>query len=111
VVPRKLQRRRRQHGQQRWWYRQRQLFRRRWRWWIRGGERPRRSQVGATAQWISSDGTVKNYVVKSSYSIAANTDFSSIVSSGAADLTIITCTGSFVGGEYTNRHVVAFVEA
>ena len=70
----------------------------------------RNLQVGASAQWISSDGTVKNYVVKSSYSVGANTDFSSIVASGAADLTIITCTGTFVGGEYTNRHVVAFTE-
>jgi hypothetical protein len=67
-------------------------------------------QVGQTAQWISSDGSVKNYVVKSSYSIGANTDFSGIVATGAADLTIITCSGSFVGGEYTNRHVVAFTE-
>ena len=29
-----------------------------------------------------------------------------IVASGNADMTIITCTGTFSGGEYNNRHVV-----
>jgi hypothetical protein len=62
--------------------------------------------VGATAQWISSDGTVQNYVVTSSYAISAQTNFASIVASGSADMTIITCTGTFSGGEYNNRHVV-----
>jgi hypothetical protein len=66
--------------------------------------------VGATAQWIGADGSVKNYVVTNSYSIAAGTDFTSIVASSAADMTIITCTGTFSGGEYNNRHVVAFDE-
>ena len=62
--------------------------------------------AGATAQWINADGSVENYVVVSSYSIGANTDFTSIVASGSADMTIITCTGTFSGGEYNNRHVV-----
>jgi sortase (surface protein transpeptidase) len=64
--------------------------------------------VGATAQWINSDGSVQNYVVTSSYAISAQTNFSSIVASGSADMTIITCTGTFSGGEYNNRHVVTF---
>jgi len=64
--------------------------------------------VGATAQFYNPDGTVQNFVVINSYSVSGNTDFSSIVASGAADMTIITCTGTFAGGHYDNRHVVAF---
>ena len=62
--------------------------------------------VGATAQWINSDGSVQNYVVTNSYSISAQTNFAGIVASGNADMTIITCTGTFSGGEYNNRWVV-----
>jgi hypothetical protein len=39
--------------------------------------------------------------------VSAATDFSGIVAGGAADMTIITCTGTFSGGHYENRHVVA----
>lgn len=64
--------------------------------------------IGATAQFVNPDGTVENYTVINSYAVSANTDFSSIVASGSADMTIITCTGTFSGGHYDNRHVVAF---
>ena len=63
--------------------------------------------VGATAQFVNPDGSVQNYVVINSYAVSAATDFSGIVAGGAADMTIITCTGTFSGGHYENRHVVA----
>lgn len=64
---------------------------------------------GAQIQLVGADGSVRNYTVVSSTSYSAGADFSSIVSSGAADLTIITCTGSFAGGSYDQRHVVQAV--
>lgn len=63
---------------------------------------------GDTAQYRASDGRMANYVVTSSRSLAGGTDGASIVASGNADMTLITCTGSFSGGEYNLRHVVAF---
>lgn len=68
----------------------------------------RNLSIGATAQFVNPDGTVQNYVVINSYAVSGATDFSGIVASGAADMTIITCTGTFSGGHYDNRHVVAF---
>ena len=67
--------------------------------------------VGATARWVNADGSEENYVVVSSYVLSAETDFTSIVASSAADMTLITCTGTFSGGEYDKRHVVAFRKA
>ena len=65
--------------------------------------------AGAQIQLAAADGTVRNYTVVSSTSYSASTDFSGIVSAGAADLTIITCTGTFAGGSYDQRHVVQAV--
>ena len=62
--------------------------------------------AGSTAQWVNANGTVENYVVTASYSVSASADFSEIVSSSAADMTLITCTGSFSSGDYDRRHVV-----
>jgi hypothetical protein len=62
--------------------------------------------AGDTIQYITASGTVKNYVVFSNVDYSANTDFAAIVSPGAADITIITCTGSFSGGHYNLRNVV-----
>jgi hypothetical protein len=67
----------------------------------------RNLQVGATAQYVTASGSVVNYVVTSSYSVPASTNFIGIVASDAADMTLITCTGTFSGGEYNLRHVVA----
>lgn len=64
--------------------------------------------VGETAQWITSDGQVENYVVTASYAVSPNIDWSGIVAAGAADMTLITCTGNFAAGDYDTRHVVAF---
>jgi hypothetical protein len=64
--------------------------------------------IGATAQYIGPDGSVENYVVVSSYAVADGTDFGGIVASGSAGMTLITCTGTFGGGHYDQRHVVAF---
>ena len=67
--------------------------------------------AGSTAQWYNSDGSVENYVAIASYSLSAEEDFTDIVASGAADLTLITCTGTFSSGEYDRRHVVQFRRA
>jgi sortase (surface protein transpeptidase) len=61
---------------------------------------------GASAQYVNPDGSITNYTVVASYAVSPQTDWSSIVASSAADMTLITCTGTFSGGEYNNRHVV-----
>lgn len=63
-------------------------------------------QAGDTIQYITASGAVKNYVVFSNVDYSASTDFAGIVSPGAADITIVTCTGSFSGGHYNLRNVV-----
>jgi hypothetical protein len=68
----------------------------------------RNLKVGDTAQYYASDGHIYNYQVVSSQSYPATANFAPIVASGAADMTLITCTGTFSGGEYNLRHVVAF---
>ncbi|MGE0058375.1 MAG: class F sortase [Dehalococcoidia bacterium] len=67
----------------------------------------RKLKVGDTAQYKLSDGTVINYVVVSSEALSVNSDWDKIVASDTADMTLITCTGTFSGGEYNQRHVVA----
>jgi hypothetical protein len=62
--------------------------------------------VGDTIQYVTSSGVTKNYVVFSNVDYSASTDFAGIVSPGAADITIITCTGSFSGGHYTLRNFI-----
>jgi hypothetical protein len=62
--------------------------------------------VGDTIQYITASGAVKNYTVFSNQDYSDGTDFSGIVSPGAADITIITCTGVFSGGHYNYRNVV-----
>jgi hypothetical protein len=71
----------------------------------------RQLSPGDTAQVYAADGKVVNYVVTKSAAYTAAQDFSGFVSSSAADMTIITCTGTFAGGEYDNRHVVTFRKA
>lgn len=67
--------------------------------------------AGDTIQYVTSGGETVNYTVISSITYSANADFSGIVSGGSADLTLITCTGSFVSGNYTDRHVVQAVRS
>jgi LPXTG-site transpeptidase (sortase) family protein len=63
--------------------------------------------AGDTIQYVKANGQVLNYVVTSSYAIpASGPNWNQIASSGAADLTLITCTGTFAAGEYNQRHVV-----
>lgn len=66
----------------------------------------RNLKEGDTAQYLAADGKMLNYVVTVSRSISPNADWDSIVASWVADMTLITCTGSFSGGEYNLRHVV-----
>ena len=66
----------------------------------------RNLQAGDQIQYYTAAGAQVNYVVTASAAYAPTTDFSSIVASPAADLTLITCTGTFSGGEYNLRHVV-----
>jgi hypothetical protein len=66
----------------------------------------RNLQAGAAIQYVTSAGQTINYVVTSSESYSPNSNWAPIVASRAADLTIITCTGTFSGGEYSLRHVV-----
>ena len=63
-------------------------------------------QPGDTIQYVTSSGVVVNYVVVAARAYSANSDFSSLVATGAADLTLITCTGTFSSGSYDLRHVV-----
>jgi len=67
--------------------------------------------AGAQIQYIKANGEVINYTVVSSNTYSANVDFSGIVAAGTADLTIITCTGTFAGGSYDQRHVVQAVRS
>jgi hypothetical protein len=66
----------------------------------------RNLQAGASIQYVTSAGQTLNYVVMSSASYNPNSNWAPIVASRAADLTLITCTGTFSGGEYSLRHVV-----
>ena len=61
---------------------------------------------GQTAQYISAEGVVQNYVVVYSYAISPDDDWAAVVGSGTADMTLITCVGSFSGGHYSLRHAV-----
>lgn len=67
----------------------------------------RNLKIGDTAQYQMANGTVLDYVVVSSQALSVNSDWNTIVSSSTADMTLITCTGTFSGGEYNQRHVVA----
>jgi hypothetical protein len=66
----------------------------------------RNLQAGAAIQYVTSAGQTINYVVMSSASYNPNSNWAPIVARPAADLTLITCTGTFSGGEYSLRHVV-----
>jgi Sortase domain len=62
-------------------------------------------QAGATAQYITSDGTVHNYVVRSVAAYSPGANWGSILATGQADMTLITCGGTWdpVAHEYSTR--------
>jgi hypothetical protein len=62
--------------------------------------------VGDAIEYYAADGSQHRYVVTSVASYPPVGDWSWAVMSNAADLTIITCTGTFVGGGYDQRKVV-----
>ena len=68
----------------------------------------RELQPGDTAQVYTADGRVFNYYVTYSQDFAPQTDFTDIVHSWFADMTLITCVGTFSAGDYSSRRVVAF---
>lgn len=68
----------------------------------------RNLKAGDTAEYRTAGGKTISYVVTESKAVSPASDFAAIVASGTADMTLITCTGSFSGGEYNLRHVVAF---
>jgi hypothetical protein len=66
----------------------------------------RNLKAGDTAQYLMANGTTITYVVTNSVALNVNSNWDEIVSSSHADMTLITCTGTFSGGEYNQRHVV-----
>ncbi|HXH21388.1 MAG TPA: class F sortase [Dehalococcoidia bacterium] len=61
---------------------------------------------GDTIEYYTQAGQVYRYVVTFAGDYSPSADWGSIVASSAADITIITCTGTFSGGEYSLRRVV-----
>jgi len=61
--------------------------------------------AGAEIQYFSHDGSVHNYRVRSVASYAPGADWGAILSTGAADMTLITCGGTWdpVAHEYSIR--------
>jgi LPXTG-site transpeptidase (sortase) family protein len=68
----------------------------------------RQLKAGDTAEYRTADGRSFTYIVTDSRAVLPTADFAAIVASSAADMTLITCTGTFSGGEYNQRHVVTF---
>jgi sortase (surface protein transpeptidase) len=68
----------------------------------------RNLKAGDSAQVYMADGKVVNYVVTKATSVPRGRDFRPLISSNAADMTLITCTGNFRAGDYDQRQVVHF---
>jgi len=70
-------------------------------------------QPGDTAQVYDAAGKVTNYVATRSQDVTGSADWNSILASTSADLTVITCTGTFNSAthEYDKRHYVWFKRA
>ncbi len=68
----------------------------------------RNLRAGDAIQYRTANGQVQNYVVTSAQWYLPESDWGSILSAGAADLTIVTCIGTFDSSrrEYSNRLVV-----
>jgi LPXTG-site transpeptidase (sortase) family protein len=68
--------------------------------------------IGETILVTGPSGETATYVVTEIYSVPADADFSSVISSdGDQEITLITCTGSFDGAEYLDRLIVRGVLA
>ena len=67
---------------------------------------------GATAQYIESNGTVHNYVMRSVAAYSPGANWSSILATSQADMTLITCGGTWdpVAHEYSTRWAAYFDE-
>jgi hypothetical protein len=63
-------------------------------------------QYGDTAQYITAAGEVYNYYVVFVGDFSPDTDWAPFVASGVADMTLITCVGTFSGGHYDTRRLV-----
>ena len=68
----------------------------------------RNMKAGDTAEYRTADGRTIRYIVTESKAVAPTANFEQILASGTADMTVITCTGTFSGGEYNQRHIVQF---
>jgi LPXTG-site transpeptidase (sortase) family protein len=63
--------------------------------------------VGETITVTGPDGEMATYVVTEIFSVPADADFSSVISSdGDREITLITCSGAFDGAEYLDRLIV-----
>ncbi len=68
--------------------------------------------IGETIVITGPDGEAATYVITEIYSVPADADFSSVISSdGDQEITLITCTGTFDGAEYLDRLIVRGVLA
>ena len=63
-------------------------------------------QPGTEIQYYSGGQLYRYAVFQAGSYDAENTNWAAIVAASTADLTIITCTGTFAGGHYDQRHVV-----
>lgn len=61
---------------------------------------------GDVIEYYTAGGGYQRFVVSYVGDYQPEADWAAIVSSGAADMTLITCTGTFSGGEYNLRRVV-----
>jgi hypothetical protein len=73
----------------------------------------RNLKPGDSAQVYTADGKVVNYLVTRSSAVGSGFNWDSIIQTSAADMTIITCTGTFNSAthEYDQRHYVSFKKA
>jgi hypothetical protein len=71
----------------------------------------RNLKAGDRAEYRTADGKTTSYVVTESKAVSPASNFEEILASSRADMTVITCTGTFSGGEYNQRHIVHFKKA
>jgi LPXTG-site transpeptidase (sortase) family protein len=68
----------------------------------------RNMKIGDTAEYRTADGRTIRYTVTESKAVSKTANFEQMLASGVADMTVITCTGTFAGGGYDQRHIVYF---